>query len=37
MNKMLEILDKAYAKLIPDEKTARDITERYMKMYNLKK
>ena len=37
MNRVLEILEKAYGKLIPDEKTARDMTERYMRMYNLKK
>jgi hypothetical protein len=37
MNKMIEILDKAYDKLIPNEKTARKLTENYMKMYNIPK
>ena len=36
MNKMLEMLDKAYGKLIPSEETARKLTEKYMKMYNVR-
>ena len=37
MNKMMEILDRAYDKLIPSEETARKLAENYMKLYRITK